>query len=291
MKKYLRYADVFVLFAGALGLLLRLLVLMGGTDDKALYPAAHPAWIILCVISVPVLLAIWLVTRNVGNDDRYAVNFPRSIPGAVACALAAVALLVTALDFWKLSPNAGRLLHMVCGLLGMGSAAGLGLAAYCRFVGKKPHYACLFLPCAFFTLRIFLLGQTLGAEPETVRYLFKMLAGLAMIPACYQLWGFTVDLGNRSKCLFWCLTAAFLSMVAVPDTDGWLLHIACAAWMMTHICPLRVLRKPVCVPQPEEAPAEASAESEEPAPEAAESVEEIDVDAILADILKEMDQK
>lgn len=290
MKKYLRYADVLVLFTGALGLLLRLLVLMGGTDEKELYPAHHPAWIIACVLAVIVVAVIWLLTRQTGKDARYEVNFPRSLPGAVGCGLGAVSLLVTALQL----PN-GKWLSMVCALLGLLAALALGLAAYCRFAGKKPHFACFFLPGCFFTLRVFLLGQTLGAEPETFRYLFEMLANLAMIPACYQLWGFTVDLGDRDKCLFWSLTAAFLSMVAIPDPDHWLLHLGCAAWLMTNLCPLTVLRKQVRQPEEmeeaeEPATEEVQAETASVPDSQSEAVEPIDVDAILADILKEIDK-
>ncbi len=298
MKKYLRYADVFVLFTGALGLLMRLLVLLGGTDDKALYPAHHPAWIIACILAVLVVPALWLLTRQVGKDNRYEANFPRSIPGAVGSGLAAVAVLVTALQI----PN-GQLLGGLGCVTGLLAAAGFGLVAYCRFAGKKPHFAGFFLPCVFFTLRVFLLGQTLGAEPEAFRYLFEMLANLAMIPACYHMWGFTVDLGDRDKCLFWTLTAAFLSIVAIPDPEGWMLHLGCAAMLMTNLCPLTVLRKQVRQPEEEEIPETAEPEQVETAEEAiaeepvhtapapaAEPIEPVDVDAILAEILKEIDK-
>ena len=65
MKKYLRYADVLVLFTGALGLFLRLIIAMGGTDEKGLYPKNHPAWVILCILSIAVIAAVYLLTRQV----------------------------------------------------------------------------------------------------------------------------------------------------------------------------------------------------------------------------------
>lgn len=298
MKKYLRYADVFVLFSGALGLLLRLMVMLGGTDEKELYPARHPAWIIACVLAVLVVAAIWLLTRKVGMDNRYEVNFPRSVPGAVGCGLGAVGVLVTAISI----PDSKMLSLLVC-VSGLLAAGGLGLAAYSRFMGKKPQFACFALCCVFFTLRVFLLGQTLGAEPESYRYLFEMLAALAVIPASYQLWGFTVDLGDRQKCLFWCLTAGFLSMVALINPDSWLLHLTMTAWLLTNLCPLKELRKQVRQPeaepeQPDQMPEQAEEEQPEeavpqdqPAPETAPAeIEPIDVDAILAEIMKEIDK-
>lgn len=287
MKKYLRYADVLVLFTGALGLLLRLMVLLGGTDEKELYPAAHPGFVLACVLAVVMVGALWFFTRQAGNDGRYETNFPRSIAGAVGCLLAAAAILVTALDM----PN-GKWLSVFCALAGVAAAVGLTLAALLRFLGKKMHFACMLLPCVFFTLRVFLLGQTLGAEPEAFRYLFEMMTNLALIPACYQLWGFTVDLGDRRKCLFWCLTAAFLSMVSLPNPDSWLLHLGVAAWLMTNLIPLQPMELPVHTQEelPQEAEAEEPAEDVAEMPQTREELEPIDVDAILADIMKEIDK-
>lgn len=295
MKKYLRYADVLVLFTGALGLLLRLIIATGGTDEKGLYPKHHPAWIILCILSVAVIVALWLLTRQVGADQRYKKNFPASIPGAVCMVLAAIGIAFTAFDLFTI-----ELLNIVCFLLGIASMAGLLLAAYCRFQGRKPHFACHAAPAVFFALRLFLLGKDLGAEPEPIRYLFEMLASLALIPACYQLWAFDVDMGKRDTCLFWTLSAAFLCIVAIVGLENWLLYLTCAAWLLTNTCSLKYLPKKLRPAAKDtaaditEAPAEAPAEAEaapETAPETpADPIEEIDPEAILAEILREIDK-
>lgn len=253
MKKYLRYADVLTLFLGVVGLLLHLLLKLGGTDERGLYPAHHPAWIGLCVLSLLVVAVLFLITKQAGTEDRYAPNFSRSVPGAVGCGLAAVGVLVTAVD--TLSTD---VLSLVVAVLGMAGAAGLAVAAYCRAVGKKPHFACFAALCGFFALRVFLLGRVLGAEPEACRYLFELLASLAMAPACYYLWGFAVDLGNRSKSLFWSLTAAYICMVAVLYRESWLLHASCAVFLLSNLCPLQIMDK---LPEP--------AEAEESSPESA----------------------
>lgn len=310
MKKYLRYADVLVLFAGALGLLLRLIMVMGGTDEKGLYPRHHAAWILLCILSVAVVAVLFLLTRQVGADQRYKKNFPASIPGAVCTALAAVGITFTAFDLFK-----ADLLHILCFLAGLAAMAGLLLAAYCRLNGRKPHFVCHAAPAIFFALRVFLLGKDLGSEPEASRYIFEMLASLAMIPACYQLWGFDVGLGRRDKCLFWSLTAAYLCIVAIVGIENWLLYLTSAAWLLTNMCSLKYLPKQMrAADEPEDLdiaeevtaeeaagePASKAVSSPAPAEEAivetpvqtrpADPIEDIDPEAILAEILREIDK-
>lgn len=299
MKKYLRYADVIVLFAGALGLLLRLIMRLGGTDDRGLYPAHHPAWIILCLFSIAVVAVLWLVTRQVGADNRYQKNFPASLPGAIGTALAAVGIAVTAIDAFG-----SEVLEILVGILGLCSAAVLLLAAWHRRLGKKPPFLCHALPAVFFALRIFLLGKDLGDEPEYSRFLFEMLASLALVPACYQFWGFDVDLGKRNKCLFWSLTAAYLCIVAIVGMENWLLYLTCGAWLLTSTCSLQYLPKRMRAAQAEEDADSEAARPEETAPEVpaepaltepaaekpADLIDEIDPEAILAEILREIDK-
>ena len=294
MKKYLRYADVFVLFSGALGLLLRLIISLGGTDAKGLYPKNHPAWIILCILSAGVVAVLWLLTRQVGADQRYKKNFPASRSGAICAALAAIGIAFTAFDLF-----ATDLLSIICFLTGIASMAGLLFTGYCRFLGKKPHFICHAAPAAFFALRLFLLGKDLGAETEVSRYLFEMLASVAMIPACYQLWGFDVGMGKRENSLFWSLTAAYLCVVAIVGVENWLLYVTCTAWLLTNTCSLQYLPKkmrPVSAQSEQDipetaAPAEVSQSVavETPAP-TAEPLEDIDPEAILAEILREIDK-
>lgn len=298
MKKYLRYADVFVLFSGSAGLLLRLFLLLGGTDERDLYPKNHPAWIILCILSVAVVAVLYLLTRQTGADNRYKKNYPASITGAVGCGVAAIGVAVTAFGLLNT-----ELLNIICFLLGLAAAVGLALAAFCRFTGKQPHFACHAAPAAFFAIRLFLLGKELGAEPEVCRYLFEILASLALVPACYQLWAFDVDMGKRENCLFWTLTAAYLCIVAIVGMENWLLYLACAVWMLTNLCPLKFLarknRRHQDIPQESAEPAEEAEKAvpvaAEPAPEPADStpadpMKDFDPEAILAEILREIDK-
>lgn len=269
MKKYVPYANLLTLGAGVLGMLLQFLLLAGGTDEKGLYPAAHPAWVLLCILTPIVLSGLWLLVCSAGNGRTYRGNFPPSLPAAAGYLVGGIGLLVAGIG----GLSGEKTIHIVSGVVGILSSILLFWAAWCRFQGRKcalpPHV----LPCVFFALQLFILGQDLGSEPELCRYLFHFLAMLSMLPACYWLWSFDVGMGHRPKCLFWCLAAAYLNLVAIAGNPQWLLHLCMAAWLLNALPRLQYLPKrqrPVPAPQPA-APKE--------------------VDAMLDQILSELDSK
>lgn len=274
MKKYLPHANLLTLGAGVLGMLLMLLLRAGGTDEKGLYPTAHPAWVLLWILTPVVLVLIWLLTRTAGSSRSYRGNFPASIPAAAGCLIAAAGLLICGIQ----TLDGGKPIHILCGTLGILSAIALLGAAWCRFRGRKcplmPHA----LPCFFFAAQLFVLGQLLGAEPEACRYLFRFLAALAMLPACYWLWGFDVSMGNRQKCLFWCLAAGYLNLVAAGGAEQWLLHICMAVWLLSAVPALRYLPK-----KPRPAPVDT------PPVQAVEPADPQEVDARLDQLLSELE--
>ena len=239
MKKYLPFANLFALGTGALGMLLMLILRLGGTDEKGLFPASHPAWVLLCILTPIVLACLWVLTRFVGTNRSYRSNFPKSIPATLGCVLAAIGLLSGGID-----TLAGKsALHIITGVLGIAGAPAMLWAAWCRYCGRKNPFPSHVLPCFYFALQLFLMGQTLGAEPEVCRYLFRFLAVLSMLPACYWMWGFDVNMGNRPSCLFWCLAAGYCNLVAAANAGQWLLHAGMALWALTALPTLRYLPK------------------------------------------------
>lgn len=310
MKKLLRFADIIILICATIGMVLQLWIFLGGPDEKGLYSTTHPGWIISWVLSGAVLVFVWLVTRQVGNNHSYKANFPASIPGAIGCLAAAVAIGFTG---WQRLADSMLWLDTLSGLLGLLSAIGLLVAAFCRLQGKQPPFICYMLPCAFLALHVFFLGRELGGEPEMIRYLFRFLAVLSLIPACYQFWGFCVGAGERQACLFWCLLAGYLCILSAPVGEDGLLYLVMGIWMLTNPCTLKYLphrSRPIVQPEPEaEIQPEAvpvqpeipmtmeetflpttAAETDTPAPTTdAPADEELDVDAIIAEILREID--
>ncbi len=289
MKKFLRFANLMALLAGGLGMLLMVWLRSGGPDERGLYPARHPAWTIVLLLTLAMPVLFWLLSRTAGSSNTYKVNFPTSWLAAIGYALAGSGMLITSVSFL----GNGQVLDTLTGFAGiLGGVLLLG-GIYTRFTGRTLPISLHSVVCVFFALELFRMGQTLGAEPEMCRYLFSFLAILSALPACYWLWSFDVDMGNRTKCLFWCLAAGYSNLVAIIGNEHWLLNLGVALWMLTALPRLQLPRRP----RPAE---ETKAEEPMPAPMPMENVvAEVadhqppvaDVDAILDQILKEYGNK
>lgn len=299
MKKYLRYANLFVLVASGIGMLLLSWLYAVGTDERDLYPAHHPAWILLNILTVAVAVLLWLLTRRAGNNRNYRLNFPASPLAALGCAVAIVGLLLWGFQ----SIQASTILGKLAGFAGILGGVGLIPTVLSRLQGQHSKLPGHILPCFFFALNLFVLGQEFGSEPEMCRYLYRFWASAAMVPACYWLWSFDVNLGKRTVCLFWCLVAGYCNLVAAIGSTLWLSHLCMAIWMLTCLPQLQYLPKaqkrdtePEAVPQPtqaEEPMPVVALPQEEPVQSTADplAVELPDVDAILAELLRDYGQQ
>lgn len=252
MKFLRRYPQLPVLLCGGVAALLRLWMLSGGTDDRGLYPANHPGWVMACLLGVLAVVGFFLLSRQAQSHvPIYPLRALGNLAAAVGIALTALGDLATVSDK----------LGLICGYAGLASTLVLLLASCQQLFGKIPHFISHMLPCVYFALRSFLLGRVLGAEPELCRFLFELLAFLAMIPACYQLWGFDVDAGDAQKSTFWSMTAAFLCIAATAGSENAVLYASLAVFLLTNF--------PALQPQPAEAAevTEAEVTEEEAQPE------------------------
>ncbi len=285
MKKIVPFAPVFSLVLGLVAMGLRLWMLAGGVDDQGLYPRFHPAWILLCLMSVAVLCLCFLLSHHTERRRTYRDNFPPSLPAAIGSLAAAVGIAVTVIGDWEETSLLVSLFSLLC-------CGGLVWAGLLRLQGKKRPF---FIPaalCLLFAIRIFSMGKLLGSEPELNRFLFPFVAILATLPACYQQWGFDVNLGDRCKSLFWSLTAGYLCLAAVPGISQWPLYLGTALWLLAGTCSLQPIRRSRETSQETDPEAEPAAESwglpseEETDPIA----ENVDTDALIADILRDMEE-
>ncbi len=292
MKKFFPFAHYLALILGAAAITLRLIMLLGGTDERDLYPVNHPAWIALCLLAVAATVFFLLVSRHTEAKRSYRQNFPASMPGALGCLAGGAAIAVTGVADLPDS------LSFVTGASSLLAGAALLYGGWLRLKGRKAPFWVHMLPCLYFALRVFTMGRILGAEPEISRYLFRFLAVLAILMAAYQLWGFDVGLGHRNKSLFWSLTATFLSMAAIPGSPDRLLYLGASLWLITNLCslaPARKVRRPIAVPTCEEIqiqPVEAPAPILEITPDEAEpekAPEEMTTDETIAWILEGLD--
>ncbi len=287
MKKYLPKIDLLTLLAAAVGILLRLWLLLVGTDERGLYPAGHISGVLLILLSIAVAGIIFLVAGCAGRSRAYSANFRASLPGAIGFILLGVGLLPCAMRYLL---GGTILLEWIAGLSGIFAAVALLWGGVCRRSGRKPHYLTFALPCLFFALHLFCMGHTWGDEPELVRFLPEFFAAAACVPACYQLWAFTVDLGNRATSLFWSLLAAYFCLIAVPGSDNALLCLTGAVWLLTNLCPKRPSAPRRFAQKPAQEAARPEAEAEMPAaqePIAPAPLNDPEMDALLEQILRE----
>ncbi|MBQ8580293.1 MAG: hypothetical protein IJ448_06335 [Oscillospiraceae bacterium] len=256
MKKYLLMADRLIMAAGGIGLVLRLWLQLVGPDEKGLFPAGHISWLLLLVLTGCVAVGLFLLAGYAGRNRSYRSNFPASVPGAIGCAIGAVCVAWSSLS--SLLESAGTL-QTVCSFAGVAAAVALAFFGWCRFKDLRPNGFTFGLICLYLGIRVFVLGRLWGDDPELLRFLFGFLATVCTMLAGYQLWGFAVELGNRSASLLWSGLAIFLCCSAVGEGTDPILYAGLAVWLLLNLCPLKV---PPRAPRPAtaaEAPAEAPA--------------------------------
>ncbi len=287
MRNLLKNAPLIGLICGAVGIVLRLWMLLGGTDDRNLYPKSHPAWILLCLVSLCAVILFFLLSRHTEPRRSYKNNFPASGIGAAGHLAAATGIAIDGLGLF------GNFLGNLAGIAAILSTLALIYGGWQRLQGLRTSFLVHFVPCVYLVLQVFAMGRILGAEPEISRYLFSFLAILASLLACYELWGFDVGLGNRNNSIFWSLTAACLCLTAIPGDSHRLSYLGLAVWFLTNLCslkPVRRVRKAAAAePQPEGQP-EPEIKTEAPAPAKPQLPEDMDTDALIAWLMENLDE-
>ena len=258
MNKALKFSTLFAAFAGVLGALLRRWQLSAGVDERGLYPAGHPGWIGYVVLSIAAVAALWLVTRELENDPTWKRNFPTTFP-AVAFTASGYALAALGIGIYTKSLLPGTsTLQTVVYWGGFVCMAALLLLSVQLFCGKKPFAMAHLLPCVYFAILLFTLGQRFGGEPELLRFMPQVAALATSALASYQLWGLAIDWGNRRKSLFWSLSAGCLCLAAAPGAH--VMYAAIGLWHLLSHCTLFLPPVEIVEENPEEVP-------HEPAPE------------------------
>ena len=257
MRKFLRFADCFVLLAAIIGCLLRLWLQNTGMDQKGLYQVNHPAWLLLCLVSAALIVFLWFVCRTAGNDRRYTENFRPTKVGAATYLLMGLVLTYTGVTELL---DATGFLQQITAMACMLAAVMLAVTAFERFGGHRPALFLHLIPCLYFALRMFNLGRDLGTEPQICTFLFGFLGSISIMMAFYYLWAFDMGMGNRPFSLFWSLAAAYFCLIAsFESTQHWVLYMTFAAFLLSNLCRLQYLP----APEPEAAPAVQEAPPEE----------------------------
>lgn len=251
MKKFINptLLTVIVPILGVIGFLLRLWTIGSGPDADGLYPAQTLAWVVLIVFSVLSAAVILLGSLNLKKTGDYAHSYPKSILGAIGCMLAAVGIFICA---YQALAVVGNRLDQITVILGFVAAVCMLATAYFRFAGKKCPFLLHTVVAVYLAIRAFSHCRMWSNEPQISIFFFSFLASLAVMLAMYQRATFDVDLGKRSKSLFWSLLSVYLCLVALPGEQEMLFYGGMALWAMTNLCNLNpVPRMPAVEAQPE----------------------------------------
>ena len=137
MKKFLfpARARLYALGAGLIGFFLHVWLLKTGVDKAGLLQPSHPAGIALFILTPLVLAVLYLCFWKLDGVPVYKKMFPRSVPYAVGCFVAAGGILIA--DLIELVARIDRLSILSC-IAGIAAAASLVFLGICNLQRKRP---------------------------------------------------------------------------------------------------------------------------------------------------------
>lgn len=257
--------PVLTVAAGAVGALLRLWLLSSLSEERLL-KAWHPAAILSGLLAITVIAGLFLFTRPLKGQGKYRVNFPASIPAAVCCALAGLAMFLRGMG---LLIGAPAKIYIIAGIACVLCAPCLVLMGMSRWKGQRTVFLLHVVPCAAFACLLMIHYQTWTASPVLHLHVCRLLALAGLMLVSYHRAEFDVRLANRRGYAFLNLVTMFFCLLAIPEGDG-LFFLVMAAWLFTNQCALTIFRQRR--PAPKEAEAEEAAPAEAPPQEPAAEV-------------------
>lgn len=237
MKRFLKPAILpfFTLGAAAVGMALRLWLILGGTDARGLYTAGHPAQLMLWILVALVFAALVLFTLNLTKAPKYSYNYPPSVIGAIGAGAAALGILLTSLR--ELSAAADTL-ATVCSFMGLACTTLLAVIALARWKGYRFNVLLHGFVCLYAMLHLVCKYRIWSAEPQLLSYCFNLFCLAALAISLYFRAGFDAEAGSRRGLTISHLAAVFFGLVAIPGNPDWVFYFTVSLWMLTDLCNL-----------------------------------------------------
>lgn len=227
--------NIAALITAGVGLLgLGLLALLYGTcvDEKGLLVAGHPLLWVLGLMTVAATALIFLYCRSHAGSDRFADNFPASLPGAIGSFAAAAGALVVVLTELGQDPTIQGTLCTVMGFLAVMAFLVTGI---CRFKGQRPLSLYHGAVSLYFALRLVCRYRVWSANPQLTDNLFCILASVCLMLTAYHRAAFDAGVGKRRSFLFFSLLAVLFSVMALLGEDSGWLYLYGGIWAVTGI--------------------------------------------------------
>lgn len=211
---------------GGLGLVLRLLQ-RGAVDDRGLLVPGHPATTLLWLL-VPVTLGLTLALLR-GHSGR--VDRTPSGLGAAGCLAGAAGCLVSvftaAVDGW-----------LVWRCFGVAAGVGLVLLARGRWLGKQVSGLASLAVCLFFLAHLVMNYRVWSADPQTMDYLFDLLATIFLMIFCYDAAALGAGLGKPLHLTGAGLLSVSFCLMALANSQWPWLYLGGLALALTNRLPL-----------------------------------------------------
>lgn len=221
MKKKLDKALLIALACGGIGFLLNMTIALGGYDSQDLpkrgfLPAAVLPWFTVAAALIPVALFF-----KVKGARKYLHTFTASVSAALGIFLLAACLGISGIAGLAHSPKGITLWRHILGIV---SGLALVPCGLCRLNGKRPVWLC------WATVSLYLVLLLIGSYPlwsrqaDLNRFLYQLLAGVALMIAAYQQCAADAGVGNLKEYLVLSLMCVTLCPIAMMGSSQWAMY-------------------------------------------------------------------
>lgn len=214
-------------------------LLLGTRDEKGLVAAAHIGHILAWVIAAIAAAFVCLSVRKLKGPNRYRVNFPPSMAGAIGSFLAAAGIGIS-LIFFRPGKDMLAVLWLIAGVL---SVFCLIITGLCRIHGARPAFFFHGILCLFFALHLVCCCRIWSSETQIERYGFTLLACIGLMLTGYYQSAFAAGIGTRRMQIGISLMTSFFCLAAVPGSACPALYLTGAVWAATNLCVLRTFKR------------------------------------------------
>lgn len=226
MKKLFSHPLFYCVFAvlGIVGMLLQFWFFSVAPDSRNLMPVWHIASILTLMVIAVALVLIALSLR--------LIQFPKN-PVLIRAIGAVLAAVFTAISAWTLL----RQQNYLTGVLAILAALSSLYVVWARMGKRRVFYGvyAVFALCYMFYL--ISRYRSWSAEPETLRYVYQLLALVCMMLVFYQKAALQARTGRFGAYHLWHSLATVLSLTAVPSAANPMLYLAGAIWLILDPSP------------------------------------------------------
>lgn len=231
--------PVFTLIAGAVGFILRFILLKTQIDAFGLLPVNHILSILMYVLTACTFVVLALCVLPLKVDPRhYRRLFRKSIRPAFGCMFAGVGVLVTGLTSILEKQDMLTIITMVMAFV---AAVCFGFLGHARQKGNRPHYLLHSGAVVFLMLQLVGRYRVWSPEPQFQLYFFQLLATVFLLLTLYQALCLDIHKGDRRLYVFFNQAALFCCCLSLTDRQ-WYFYLGMGLYCATNLCSLRVAR-------------------------------------------------